>query len=160
MIMSNLSTGKIDPKTNPSGTGSYLSEMLFIALNRNLPEQVEAATEHALGITKIGKSKNFGTPAVRATPVWSPPRDIFKNSGAPIRTGDTRMMMSPALSKSVGKRNASQVAAAPGAAPEMKPVTEPWELDQLIDLWPTLPLHVKRAILLLARAAAHGGVSQ
>ncbi len=69
-------------------------------------------------------------------------------------------MMSPALSKSVGKRNASQVAAAPGAAPEMKPVTEPWELDQLIDLWPTLPLHVKRAILVLARAAAHGGVSQ
>ena len=86
MIMSNLSTGKIDPKTNTSGTGSYLSEMLFIALNRSLPEQVEAATEHALGITKIGKSKNFGTPAVRATPVWSPPRDIFKSSGGGIPT--------------------------------------------------------------------------
>jgi len=68
-------------KINPSGTGSYLSEMLFIALNRNLPELVEAATEHALGITKIGKNKMFGTPAVRATPVWSPPRDIFKSSG-------------------------------------------------------------------------------
>jgi hypothetical protein len=55
--------------------------MLFIALNRNLPELVEAATEHALGITKIGKNKMFDTPAVRATPVWSPPRDIFKSSG-------------------------------------------------------------------------------
>jgi hypothetical protein len=69
-------------------------------------------------------------------------------------------MMSPALSKSAGKRNVSQVAAAPGAAPEMEPITEPWELDQLIDLWPTLPLHVKRSILLLARAAALGGLSQ
>ena len=65
--LSNLSTGKINPQINPSGTGSYLSEMLFIALNRNLPELVEAATEHALGITKIGKNKMFGTPAVRAT---------------------------------------------------------------------------------------------
>jgi hypothetical protein len=80
-IMSNLSTGKI----NPSGTGSYLSEMLFIALNRNLPELVEAAAEHALGITKIGKNKIFGTPAIRATPVWSPPRDIFKSSGGGTR---------------------------------------------------------------------------
>ena len=74
-IMSNLSTGKI----NPSGTGSYLSEMLFIALNRNLPELVEAAAEHAVGITKIGTNKMFGTPAVRAAPVWSPPQDIFKS---------------------------------------------------------------------------------
>ena len=79
--MSNLSTGKI----NPSGTGSYLSEMLFIALNRNLPELVEAATEHALGITKIGKNKMFGTPAVRATPVWSPPRELVESSGGGTR---------------------------------------------------------------------------
>ncbi len=158
MIMSNLSTGKIDPKTNPSGTGSYLSEMLFIALNRNLPEQVEAATEHALGITKIGKSKIIGTPAVRATPVWSPPRDIFKNSGGHVRPGDTRMMKSSALSKSVGKRNASQVAAAPGAAPEMEAATERWELDQLItlwlNLWPTIANHPKESIWLLARPAS------
>ena len=83
--MSNLSTGKINPQINPSGTGSYLSEMVFIALNRNLPELVEAATEHALGITKIGKNKMFDTPAVRATPVWSPPRDIFKSSGGGTR---------------------------------------------------------------------------
>jgi len=80
-IMSNLSTGKI----NPSGTGSYLSEMLFIALNRNLPELVEAATEHALGITKIGKNKMFGTPTVRATPVWSPPRELVESSGGGTR---------------------------------------------------------------------------
>ena len=80
-IMSNLSTGKINPQINPSGTGSYLSEMVFIALNRNLPELVEAATEHALGITKIGKNKMFGTPAVRATPVWSPPRELVESSG-------------------------------------------------------------------------------
>ena len=79
--MSNLSTRKINPQINPSGTGSYLSEMVFIALNRNLPELVEAVTEHAVGITKMGKNKMFGTPAVRATPVWSPPRDIFKSSG-------------------------------------------------------------------------------
>ena len=91
--MSNLSTGKINPQINPSGTGSYLSEMLFIALNRNLPELVEAATEHALGITKIGKNKMFGTPTVRATPVWSPPRDIFKSSGGGTRTPDTRIMI-------------------------------------------------------------------
>jgi hypothetical protein len=45
-IMSNLSTGKI----NPSGTGSYLSEIVFIALHRNLPELVEAAT----GLELIG----------------------------------------------------------------------------------------------------------
>jgi hypothetical protein len=79
--MSNLSTGKINPQINPSGTGSYLSEMVFIALHRNLPELVEAATEHALGITKIGKNKMFGTPAVRATPVWSPPRELVESSG-------------------------------------------------------------------------------
>ena len=60
--------------------------MVFIALNRNLPELVEAATEHALGIAKIGKNKIFDTPAVRATPVWSPPRDIFKSSGGGTRT--------------------------------------------------------------------------
>ena len=38
--MSNLFGRKI----NPSGPGSYLSEMVFIALHRNLPELVEAAT--------------------------------------------------------------------------------------------------------------------
>ena len=76
-IMSNLS----DRRINPSGAGWYLSEMLFIALNRNLRELVEAPTVHALGITKIGKNKIFDIPAVRATPVWSPPRDIFKSSG-------------------------------------------------------------------------------
>jgi hypothetical protein len=83
--MSNLSTGKINPQINPSGTGSYLSEMVFIALHRNLPELVEAATEHALGITKIGKNKMFGTPAVRATPVWSPPRELVESSGGGTR---------------------------------------------------------------------------
>jgi hypothetical protein len=46
--MSNLS----DRQINPSGTGPYLSEMVFIAMNRNMPELVEAATEHALGIKK------------------------------------------------------------------------------------------------------------
>ncbi len=77
----------------------------------------------------------------------------MKNSGGGIRTPDTRMMKSSALSKRVGKRDVTQVAAAPGAAPEMETITEPRELDHLIDLWPTLPLHVQRAILLLARAA-------
>ena len=86
-IMSNLS----DRKINPSGTGSYLFEMVFIVLNWNLAELVEAATEHALGITKIGKNKMFGTPAVRATPVWSPPRDIFKSSGG----GTRRIVLKP-----------------------------------------------------------------
>jgi hypothetical protein len=89
--MSNLSTGKINPQINPSGTGSYLSEMVFIALHRNLPELVEAATEHALGITKIGKNKMFGTPAVRATPVWSPPRELVESSGG----GTRRIVLKP-----------------------------------------------------------------
>jgi hypothetical protein len=89
--MSNLSTGKINPQINPSGTGSYLSEMVFIALHRNLPELVEAETEHALGITKIGKNKMFGTPAVRATPVWSPPRELVESSGG----GTSRIVLKP-----------------------------------------------------------------
>jgi hypothetical protein len=57
--MSNLS----DRQITPSGTGPYLSEMVFIAMNRNMPELVEAATEHALG--KKNKEKQmFRTPTV------------------------------------------------------------------------------------------------
>ena len=62
-------------------------------------------------------------------------------------------MMSPALPKNLGKGDVTQTAAAPDAAPETETIRDACELEQLIDLRPTLPLHVKRTILLLFRAA-------
>ena len=58
---------KNNPQNNPLCHTSHLLQMVYIALQKNLPELVPAAEKHATRITKIGKNNMFRNQEVDAT---------------------------------------------------------------------------------------------
>jgi hypothetical protein len=65
--MANWANSKKNPKRNPCDNTSYLYQMVYTALQNNLPELVPAAEKHATRIVKIGKKAMFRNQEVDAT---------------------------------------------------------------------------------------------
>ena len=65
--MANWADLKNSPQNSPLCNTSYLYQMVYTALQNNLPELVPAAEKHATRITKIGKKAMFRNQEVDAT---------------------------------------------------------------------------------------------
>ena len=91
--MANWADLQNNPQNNPFCNTSYLYQMVYTALQNNLPELVPAAEKHATRITKIGKKAMFRNQEVDATSSHPLILSGAESSGGGTRTPDTRIMI-------------------------------------------------------------------
>ena len=91
--MENWADSKRHPKRHPLCNTSYLYQMVYTALQNNLPQLVPAAEKHARRIVKIGKKAMFRSQEVDATSSNPLILSGAKSSGGGTRTPDTRIMI-------------------------------------------------------------------
>ena len=91
--MENWADSKRHPKRHPLCNTSYLYQMVYTALQNNLPELVPAAEKHATRIVKIGKKAMFRNQEVDANSSHPLILSGAESSGGGTRTPDTRIMI-------------------------------------------------------------------